>query len=71
MKHRSPLQKVLFYLTVLSFALCIIFTVLRVSHVIHWSWLLVTLPVWAPFTVVSVIVALAMVLSANRNNMSA
>lgn len=51
--------------------LTIVFVVLKLTGVIHWSWWLVLLPLWGPFAlllVVAGIVALVAALSVSRSN---
>lgn len=39
-------------------ALFIVFTVLKLTHTIDWSWWWVTAPIWIPFALAFVIAAL-------------
>lgn len=45
-------------------ALFITFLVLKLTHVIAWSWLWVSAPLWIPFAFVGAIFVIALVIAA-------
>lgn len=41
--------------------LLLLFIALKLTHVVAWSWWVVLCPVWIPFALVSILVAISMV----------